>query len=163
MDKSVYSTPKSDLDVHQPVSVPEEISKKIKNGWIAACVSGTLTLVITLLSFVGDAFSEIVDVWTFIDVVLIFALACGIYKKSRFAATCMFVYFLASKIWMVYATGSASGIYLGLVFLYFYFMAMLGTFQYHSYLKEQNEISLKQKELAEKDSNLSEEKPQESF
>ena len=94
-----------------------------------------MTLVIMLISLNTGALSNLFDIWSTIDVVLIFALAFGIYKKSRVAATTMFLYFLASKILIIVETGKPSGLLLAIIFLYFYFQAMVGTYQYHKILK----------------------------
>ena len=134
---SVYEPPKSDLGTPSEVHVPDEIAKKIKGGWIAALISGLLTLAFTLIAVFSGMLSGLFDFWTMIDVVLIFGLAFGIYKKSRFASTFMFVYFLLSKIWIMTETGKPNGIVLGLIFLYFYFQAMVGTYQYHKHTKSQ--------------------------
>ena len=121
-------------EVHSD-DVPHEVLKKIKNGFVAAMFSGLMTLGVTLFFVFSDSASEIFDAWNFIDVGLIFLLAFGIYRKSRAAATFMFLYFLASKIWLMILTGAPQGLIISLIFLYFYFQAMVGTFQYHRFLK----------------------------
>ena len=107
---------------------------KIKTGWIAGLASAVLTLGVTLLAINSTDSSEFLalfDVWTLVDVALILGLVYGIYRKNRGAATFMFLYFLASKIWMIVETGRPQGMIMSLLFLYFYFQAMVGTFQYH--------------------------------
>lgn len=143
MDNSIYEPPKSELGTCDTFEIPEKIAKKIKGGWIAATISGVLTCVIMLL-VVSDKMSmgNLVDIWTTVDVVLIFVLAFGIYKKSRIAATFMFVYFLISKILLMVETGRSSGLFLSVIFFYYYFQGMVGTFQYHKLVKAHaNEVS----------------------
>ncbi len=137
MDKtdSVYKPPKSDLDIQVEFDIPSEILKKIKHGWIAAIISGVMTLGVTLLAINTGALDGLYDIWSMVDVVLIFLLAFGIYKKSRFAATFMLLYFLLSKIWLIVETGKPSGLFFSLIFLYFYIQATVGTFQYHKLIK----------------------------
>ena len=94
-----------------------------------------MTLGIMLLAINPEALNNLFDIWTLIDVILVFALAFGIYKKSRFAATTMFIYFLASKIWLIVETGKPTGLVMAIIFLYFYFQAMVGTYQYYKILK----------------------------
>lgn len=132
---SAYKPPESELGIQNKVEIPDEISKKIKNGWIAAIISGVTTFGIMLLAINTGALDGLFDIWSMVDVVLIFILAIGIYKKSRFAATFMFTYFLFSKIWIVVETGKPSGLLLSIIFLYFYFQAMVGTYQYHKLIK----------------------------
>jgi hypothetical protein len=126
-----YKAPESDVLASDSIVIPPDISKKIKGGWIAGIISGVMTLGILLIALNTGAMGNLVDIWSSVDVVLIFLLAFGIYKKSRFAATIMFVYFLASKIFLIVETGKPTGMLMAIIFLYYYFQAMIGTFQYH--------------------------------
>lgn len=110
--------------------VPEEILKKIKHAWVAAVVSGCITLVATLVAMSGTDILGF-SAWELIDVALIFGLAFGIYRKSRTCAVIMFVYFIASKILITMQTGRPSGIPLALVFGYCFWQGIAGTFAYH--------------------------------
>lgn len=113
--------------------VPEQVSKKIRNAFYAGIFSGSITLLFVLIALAGSPMAGI-SAWAFLDVVLIYGLAFGIYKKSRTAATVMFVYFVASKIYMM---GSGmSGMVMAVVFGVFYFQGILGTFAYHKHQKE---------------------------
>lgn len=141
MSDSPYQTPASGLLAPTEVEMPIEVLRNIKRGWIAAIVSGVLTLAIMIVAMNTDAFDGLYDVWMTVDVVLIFLLAFGIYKKSRVAATMMFVYFLMSKIWMVVETGEVNGLFFGAIFLYLYAQAMISTYKYHALVKEFNASS----------------------
>ncbi len=136
MKSTPYETPKANLVSPESIEVPNDILKKIKGGWIVALISGVMTIALIGIAMGTGALGNLFDWWSSLDVVLIFALAFGIYKKSRTAATIMFVYFLLSKIWFIVETGKPSGIVLSLVFLYFYLQAMIGTYQYHKFVKE---------------------------
>jgi hypothetical protein len=138
MDESVYNAPKSDLNRAGQLEIPEDILKKIKHGWIAALISGVLTFGVMLLAISTGVMEELFDIWTTIDVVLIFLLAFGIYKKSRFAATFMFAYFLLSKILIMVETGQPNGLVLAIVFLYFYYNAMIATYKYRKLIDTHN-------------------------
>lgn len=118
--------------------VPESITSPIRSGWIAACVSCALTLILTVMSMTSAASGpeSLFSAWDFIDVALIAALAFGIYKRSRTAATLMFVYFVLSKILIMLDTGLPTGLILGLVFAIFYFRAMTATYRYHRFLRD---------------------------
>lgn len=135
MKTNPYAAPKSDVSIEVPFEIPAKLAKNIRNGWIAAIVSGVMTIAIMILAITTGTLANLFDIWTSLDVILIFVLAFGIYKKSRTAATIMFVYFLASKIWIVVETGRASGLLMGFIFLYFYFQAMVATYQYHKLRK----------------------------
>jgi hypothetical protein len=135
LNQNPYEAPTADVTKNSEIDVPKKILQKIKNGWIAAIISGVMTLGVMLLVINTGEINNLVDIWTSVDVILIFSLAFGIYKKSRFAATAMFLYFLLSKIWMIVETGRPSGLLMGIIFLYFYFQAMVGTYQYHKIMK----------------------------
>ena len=128
-----YEAPTAPLSNPTP-KVPEEILKKIKQAWIAGTVSASVTLVVTLLAISG---TEILGftVWELFDVALIAGLTYGIYRKSRTCAVLMLLYFIASKIFIMIETGKPTGLVLGILFAYFYWQGVSGTFSYHRFLK----------------------------
>lgn len=126
-----YAAPAAPV-VEPLVDVPEAILKKIKNGFTAAMISGALTLLVTLYAIASSKMPGF-SAWNLVDVALIFGLGFGIYKKSRTCALLMFVYFVVSKIIM---KNNASGFFVAMIFLYFYAMCVLGTFQYHEHIKK---------------------------
>lgn len=131
-----YLTPSAKIqDIQSENHIPPELLKKIKGGWICAIISGCLTLFIAIIAILGFSVSSFADAWLLVDVVLIFILAFGIYKKSRTASTIMFLYFLISKISIVVETGRINGLFIGVLFLYFYANAMIATYKYHNLLK----------------------------
>lgn len=112
------------------VEVPPEIAKKIRSAWIAACISGAITLLLTLVAMSGTALLGL-DAWSLVDVALIFGLAFGISRKSRVCAVLMLGYFVLSKILMMVETGQPSGLLLAVVFGYYFWQGVHGTFAYH--------------------------------
>jgi hypothetical protein len=108
-----------------------ETLKRIRNGWVAAMVCGSITLIFVLLSGVVKEISQLVDNWALVDVALIFGMAFGIRAKSRTAATLMFVYYLGSKLYTWHSTGRLGGVYIAGVFIYYFYRAMMATFEYH--------------------------------
>lgn len=119
----------------------DDAIKATKNGAIAACISGILTLGIVLVAIFSNSTGAIAlwnDPSNFFDIVLIFGCAYGVYKKSRAAAILLFVYFIFSKLLIGIETGKAAGIGMGLVFLYFYGKAIQGAFTFHRLEKEEN-------------------------
>jgi len=136
MSTNPYSPPTADVSVEPQTSeAPPEILKQIKNAWIAGAISGCLTLVITLISLSGTKALGF-NAWNFIDVVLIFGLTFGIYKKSRVCAVLMFIYFVASKILIAVETGQFSGSIMAIIFIYYYAHGIAGTFAYHKLFKD---------------------------
>lgn len=117
--------------------IPEDIRAPIRQGWITACISGTLTLIASLAAMASSAGGDaLFGAWTLIDVGLIAVLAFGIYKRSRTAATIMFIYFALSKIMIAFSGGNPFSLVFGLVFLFFYFRAMTATYRYHRFLRD---------------------------
>jgi hypothetical protein len=116
--------------------VPDDITRPITHGWVAACVSGTITLLATVIAMAsgGDGLGD--GAWNLVDVGLIALLAFGIYKRSRTAATIMLAYFVLSKILIMVETGKPSGLVVGLLFAIFYFRAMTATYRYHRFVSD---------------------------
>ena len=108
----------------------EEAIKATKTGAIVACISGSLTLAIAFFAIWNNSRGTI-GIWNdpsvFLDIVFIFILAFGIYKKSLTAAVVMFIYFSFSKIYLAIETGRA-GAFFGVVLLYFFGKAIQGAF-----------------------------------
>ncbi|MEE4250432.1 MAG: hypothetical protein V2I38_07570 [Alcanivoracaceae bacterium] len=115
----------------------------IKAGWIAALISLGVTLIFSSIGFFTQSENEtlnyFLDPWLMVDVVLIGVMAFFIYKKSRTAATLMFLYFVLSKLIQWYDLGSVQGLPMALIFMYFYFNAMRGAFIWHSKYKNISE------------------------
>lgn len=135
MSTNPYAPPTSDVTIEDVTpEVPAEILKKIKGAWVAGLISAAMTLLVTVLTISGSKVAGF-NAWNFIDVVLILALAFGIFKKSRTCAVIMFAYFVISKILIVMNTGRFDGAVMAIAFLYFYAQGMAGTFAYHKHLK----------------------------
>ena len=114
-------------------NVPEEIAKRIRNGAVAAFVSGGITTILSFIAlFTGENILGL-GASSLFDAALIFGLAYGIHRRSRICAVLMLVYFVLSKIIQVAAMGQVTGIPISLLFLYFYVMAVIGTFQYRAW------------------------------
>lgn len=112
-----------------------------KKGAIAACISSTLTIFVVLIAINTDADGKLAlfnDPANFIDVFIVLACAWGMYKQSRVASIINFIYFIFAKIVISFETQSFSGLGIGLVFLYFYGMAIKGAFVFHKIEKEEN-------------------------
>src|SRR5688572_11736049 len=98
-----YTAPAA--QVADPVlEIPDAIRKKIKNAWCAAVISGSITLVVTLVAMSGTDILGF-SAWELFDVALIFSLAIGIYKKSRACAVAMLTYFVLAKIYIMVESG----------------------------------------------------------
>lgn len=132
-----YAAPAAPVDdPTSTVRVPDEILGKIRRGWIAAAISAGMTLLVTLLAMSGASVGSF-SAWNMVDVVLIAGLAYGIRRRSRACATIMLGYFVLSKILIVVQTGKPTGVLVGLIFIYFLWQGVSGTFAYHRLLQTQ--------------------------
>ena len=133
-----YRAPKADVELSgQTPDIEPKTLKDIRCAWIAAVVSGSITLLASLAGMVlGDGVLGF-SAWTLLDAALIFGLAFGIYRKNRVCAVIMLVYFIGSKILMLMEGygSNAMAIGLGLLFLFFYTRGVIGTFSYHRQIK----------------------------
>jgi len=131
MSHNPYAPPDSKVDLaHVEPSVPEPILKKIRNAWVAGLISAGITLVVTLVAISGVSLMGF-TAWQLLDVIFILGLTLGIYKKSRVCAVAMLGYFVASKIMLISETGKPSGLVTALIFIYYYWQGVMGTFAYH--------------------------------
>ena len=131
MSINPYEVTKANLEITQPeVSVPPEIAKKIKNGWVAGAVSVAFTVVLVVISLVGTPLLGL-DAWAFLDVALMSGLSYGVFRKSRTCAIVLLLFFAANKVIMWVEVGAASGLPLALVFIWFFCQGIVGTFQFH--------------------------------
>jgi hypothetical protein len=70
--------------------------------------------------------------WNLLDVAVIAGLTFGIYRKSRACAIIMLVYFIGSKLLLWSETKSVSGLPMALIFGWFFFQGIRGTFTWHA-------------------------------
>lgn len=119
-----------------------EANKAIKNGVVAACFSGSITAVMVAIATFSNTSSGRFSTWNdpamLADIVLIFACAFGIHKKSRTAAIFMLAYFIFAKIILTLETGKYTGMVMSLFFIYFYAKAVQGTIAYHRLERAEN-------------------------
>lgn len=126
-----------------PFAMDRQVAvKAINTGAIAALVSASITLIIMLVAMGSRGANETLDyfndIWILVDIAMILALAFFIWRKSRIAAVLMFVYFLVSKITISLENGKVSGIFLSVIFLWFFFQAVRGAFTWHNLEKAEN-------------------------
>ncbi|MCK9689647.1 hypothetical protein [Scleromatobacter humisilvae] len=135
MDDLRYSPPKAvvdDVAADGGVEIPDKVLKKIRTAWIACLVSAAMTLLmVSMVIITGKSNLGLQGPIDLLDVVFILGMAFGISRRSRVCAVLMLAYFALSKYLIFRAAGQVSGVWLGLVFLYFYVQGVVGTFEYH--------------------------------
>jgi hypothetical protein len=134
VEHNPYQPPTAAVSDPPDQSVPDSILRDIRNGWIAAVVSGSVTLVYVVVAIYGVKVYGI-TAWELVDVGLVFALAYGIYRRSRVCAVLLIVYFVYAKAYLLLEGAPASSLVIGAIFLYFYVRAALAAFRYHRLLK----------------------------
>jgi hypothetical protein len=97
----------------------------IRTAVIAGGISGTITLILSLIGWGGF------NLYNLLDVGLIYGLSFGIYRKSRICAVILFIYFIASKIVVFVETQNFSGFPIALIFAYCFYRGIWGTFKFH--------------------------------
>lgn len=119
----------------------EQALESINRGFIAAIFVGLVTTGFGIYGLWIGLNSH--NLWNDVsfgifDGILIFICSYFIYRKSRLASTLFFIYFIMSKIYLSVLLGKLAGLGLGLIFIYFFFRAMQGTFAYHKIEKAEN-------------------------
>ena len=122
----------------------QEAIKASRNGAIAAFISGGATLIFAIAA-IGFNLKGDFELWNdpliFVDVILIFTCAYFMLRNSRAAAVTIFIYFIVAKIAIGLTTEfglNAPGIWISLVFLYYFGTAIQGSFAYHRIEKTEN-------------------------
>lgn len=117
--------------------------KATRNGAIATLFVGVVTLAFVITALLLDADGYLGrwnDPLAFFDVGILLFLAFGIYRKSRTAAIALFGYFLLSQL--IFRASSEGlvfrGIPLALILLYYFAMAIYGSFVFHRLEKRDN-------------------------
>jgi len=123
----------------------KKVQKWIQQGWITGLISGFITLCCAVLGASGYKIYDF-GLLNLIDVFLVLLMTLGIYRKSRVASTSMFVYYIFSQIMLALEYGSGSIGMLSIIFTYFYFQAMRGTFIYKETIKYLRNQALLEKE-----------------
>lgn len=142
MNSNPYEAPVAEIheaDLDNRVSIPEEVSKRIRNAVGAGVISGIITLLVCLAAIVTGHAIMGLDAWSLLDVAMILGLTFGLYKKSRVCAVLMLLYYAGNKIFQVLVLHNYGGIIWGVIFCYLYAMGVAGTFEYHRIMNEAEE------------------------
>jgi len=136
MSDNPYKPPTVNVDRVEPeLPVPDNITRMIKSAWIAGLISIGITLILILVSFYGTSILGI-NAWALIDVGLMAGLTYGVYRKSRTCAVLLLAFFVLSKIMMWVQEGSPRGWIMALIFTWYFFQGMSGTFLYHRWKRD---------------------------
>jgi hypothetical protein len=111
----------------------QKIEKKIKISWIAGLLIGVVILILAVLSVLNIIFFLNVGYTasSFIDVIVVFSLTYGIYRKSRVCAILMLVYVLLNQLYASIQTGQWSMGFLTILLIWIFSDGIRALFEYH--------------------------------
>lgn len=96
--------------------------KRIRDAWVMGITAGIISVLLTLIYATGAGFAH-VDPWAWIEIVVIFVLSFGIYRKSRFSAILLLLFYVGSRVIFWIDEQTLIGIPMALVFGYFFYKA----------------------------------------
>lgn len=144
MPDNPYAAPHAQTPAPAPsmAKAPDTIVRKIMAGCIVAGILAAMDLVAAVRGFVaGNATSGITSS---IEAALVFALAYGLYRKSRVAAILILAYYVLVRIAFLVA-GSLNGLGMGVLVVMVFLSAARGTFQYNGWLQQERRFPSSQR------------------
>lgn len=110
----------------------EKALKYIKTAWVLAIVSSLLTLLVIIISVLGNNNFLGLSLYSLLDVVFVLGLAFGVYKKSRVCAVMLFIFFVLGQLnILISGMGSIGSFIMSVAFATGYFQGIRGTIHYH--------------------------------
>lgn len=119
----------------------KQANKAIKDATVAGIITIIVTLMLTLIYASGAGLAHL-DVWNIIDIVVLSGLTYGIYRKSRACALIMPIYYLTLKTVLWVNEQAFIGVPLALIFTYFFWRGVQGTWAYHKLMQEPAAVAL---------------------
>lgn len=128
----------------------QKAHKYIKNAWIAGSISFLLSLLFVIISSYNEEFSLKYGLnwWSLLDVGIIAAFTYGTYKRNRYSALGLLLFFIISKLMTAFENGISASLVVSLVFIYLFLQGTIAAFQIHK-----DNLSKKAVNLAEEDVN----------
>ncbi|NCN09310.1 MAG: hypothetical protein GW938_05645 [Leptospira sp.] len=123
----------------------DEILIHEKNHIFNAALVGAFYTILTLLLSIIGIFNEEIrvkhgfDAWGLIDVAILAALTYGVYKRNRYSALSLLLYFIIGKIVSFNTNSGFYGILFGIIFSYFYFQGVRACFHLHKLTNNKEE------------------------
>ena len=136
----------------------EVANTAIKRAWIAGVIVVLITSIIAFISIRGqDVLGLGYDKWIIVDILVFAVLTFGVAKKSRVCAILLLTFFVIGKISLFIQMKEPTGIGASLVWIFFFFQGVRGTFSYHRIIKQEKEQA-KLSDISNK-AGITEEKP----
>jgi len=115
----------------------EKANKLIKDAYIAGGLVAVATLIGSVLSLFGIKVFNI-DIYGFIDVIILSSLSFGLYRKSRVCAIFLLIFYLFSRVVQipfVVKNNLYASYIVAIVFIYYFVQGIIGTVYYHKLSK----------------------------
>lgn len=109
----------------------EEATKAVRDAARAGLLAFVISLLLTAVYVTGTGLAHLAPL-NWVELIALPVLSFGIARQSRAAAVLMFAYYLGSKIWLWYDERVLIGVPLALLFSYFFWRGMRGTFVLHA-------------------------------
>lgn len=109
----------------------EEAQKAVRDAWRAGLLAFAISLLLTAIYGTGTGITHLAPL-NWIELIVLPLLSYGIYRQQHSAAVLMFVYYLGSKVWLWADERVLIGVPLALIFSYFFWRGIRGTFVLHS-------------------------------
>ncbi|MCO5188370.1 MAG: hypothetical protein M9918_09290 [Anaerolineae bacterium] len=116
--------------------------KRIRDAWVMGIAAGIISILLTMIYATGASFAH-VDPWAWIEIVVIFVLSFGIYRKSRLSAILLLLFYVGSRVIFWIDEQTLIGIPMALVFGYFFLQGVRGTIDIHR-LHDESEYGSKE-------------------
>lgn len=116
--------------------------KRIRDAWVMGIAAGIISILLTMIYATGAGFAH-VDPWAWIEIVVIFVLSFGIYRKSRLSAILLLLFYVGSRVIFWIDEQTLIGIPMALVFGYFFLQGVRGTIDIHR-LQDESEYRSKE-------------------
>jgi hypothetical protein len=115
----------------------QKANKSIKNAWVTGVISGSLTLIASMI--LAPLALEMLNVPAMlITAAIVFGLSYGVYRKSRTCAVILLSFYALDKIVFYIDSGRMAGIVVTLIFIYYFAKGIEGTFTYHRLMRGQS-------------------------
>ena len=115
-----------------------EAKKHVRNAVIAVCISAVVTIAFIILGWSN------INYYSFIDVIMLLALAYGISKYNKTCGVLLLVYSTANYLYrlpqllkgLTDGTANIFTILVGIGFLAYFYLGVIGIFTYHTIIGE---------------------------
>ena len=117
----------------------KEAEYATRNGAIVTCIivaAGTAFSLFGILPGAGEEWGTYAGPGNFLDMLVLFACALGMFRKSRVACVAAFTYYFTGRVFLLAQTQAFFAIGIPLVFLYFLGKAVRGAFVFHKLQRE---------------------------